>query len=298
MTEENNKQLEQDVSSAKKSFSGKVLKYAGAGLIVLLCLLVLLVFFRDNIVKFSICSVGSKLTGTKVHLQEFSTSLSGKIQLKGFTVGNPEGYSKGNAIELKEALADINIPSLFTDRKIVNLISVRGMHVNVESDFSENNLGKILNNIQNFSSSAVEKKEEAAPQKEQSSENSGKEEKKSGLEIVRFDSENAQVTYKNAIVSNGIILPLPPIHLNNVGGTNLQDTVSKILSQLLSVVSSTANSADKAVRDIFSGTGKQISNTVQATGKELKQQSKEIGDKIKENGTELFNSFKRNFRNR
>ena len=173
-------------------------------------------------------------------------------QVKGFSIGNPAGYSKGNAIELKEALADINIPSLFTDRKIVNLISVRGMHVNVESDFNGNNLSKILSNIQNFSSSASEKKKETAPQKEQASENSDKEEKKSGLEIVRLDSENAQVTYKNTIVPQGIVLPLPPIHLNNIGGTNLQDTASQILSQLLSVVSSTANSVDQAVRDIFS----------------------------------------------
>ena len=298
MTEENNTQPEQNVSSAKKSTSGKVLKYLGAGLIALLFLLTLLVFFRDSIVKFSICGVGSKLTGTKVHLQEFSTSLSGRIQLKGFSVGNPAGYSKENAIELKEALADINIPSLFTDRKIVNLISVRGMHVNVESDFNGNNLSKILSNIQNFSSSASEKKKEAAPQKEQASENSDKEEKKSGLEIVRLDSENAQVTFKNTIVPQGIVLPLPPIHLNNIGGTNLQDTASQILSQLLSVVSSTANSADQAVRDIFSGTGKQINDAVQATGKELQQQSKEIGDKIKEAGAGLFNSFKSNFKSR
>ena len=284
MTEEDKKLPEQNTSSSKKSSSGKFLKYAGAGLIVLLCLLALLVFFRDRIVKFSICCVGSKLTGTEVRLQEFSSSLSGKIQLKGFTVGNPEGYSKGNAIELKETQADINITSLFTDRKIVDFIFIRGMYVNVESDLSENNLGKILNNVQNFSSPA--------------SENSEKEERESGLEIVRLDSENAQVSYKNAIVPNGISLPLPSIHLSNIGGSNLQDTVCQILSQLFSIVSNTANSADQTVKDIFSGTGKQINDTVQATGKEFTKQSNKIGAKIKETGTGLFNSFKRNFKSR
>ena len=284
MTEEDKKLPEQNTSSSKKSSSGKFLKYAGAGLIVLLCLLALLVFFRDSIVKFSICCVGSKLTGTEVRLQEFSSSLSGKIQLKGFTVGNPEGYSKGNAIELKETQADINITSLFTDRKIVDFIFIRGMYVNVESDLSENNLGKILNNVQNFSSPA--------------SENSEKEERKSGLEIVRLDSENAQVTYKNAIVPNGISLPLPSIHLSNIGGSNLQDTVSQILLQLFSIVSNTANNADQTVKDIFSGTGKQINDTVQATGKEFTKQSNKIRTKIKETGTGLFNSFKRNLKSR
>ena len=284
MTEEDKKLPEQNTSSSKKSSSGKFLKYAGAGLIVLLCLLALLVFFRDSIVKFSICCVGSKLTGTEVRLQEFSSSLSGKIQLKGFTVGNPEGYSKGNAIELKETQADINITSLFTNRKIVDFIFIRGMYVNVESDLSENNLGKILNNVQNFSSPA--------------SENSEKKERESGLEIVRLDSENAQVTYKNAIVPNGISLPLPSIHLSNIGGSNLQDTVSQILLQLFSIVSNTANNADQTVKDIFSGTGKQINDTVQATGKEFTKQSNKIRTKIKETGTGLFNSFKRNLKSR
>ena len=121
MPEENTTIIQEELPE-KKSLSGRLFKYAAAVFAAVLCFAILLFLFRDRIVEIAICRAGSVFTGTEVKLQEFSSDLSGQIRLKGFSVGNPQGYSTGNAIELNELFINVDLPSLFQKQKIIRQI--------------------------------------------------------------------------------------------------------------------------------------------------------------------------------
>lgn len=287
MQEENTIPPEQ-TAQPENCRSKKLFKYTGVGLIVLLCLLMLLVLFRDGIVRFSICRIGSKMTGAEVTLQDFSSSLSGKIHLKDFSIGNPEGYSAGKAVVLKEFFADIDLPSLFTSRKTISKISLRGLQINAESDLSGNNFGKILSNIQNFTSPG--KKEEPAAKEQQKNENAQSAEE-SGFLVSKFVSEDARITYKTTAVNQPVSLPLPPVYLSDIGGKTLQDTAKKLGENFFSGISGTTGS----IGDLLSETGQQVNNTLKSTEKEVSNTTKKIGTQLQDAGNGLVNSLKQNF---
>jgi uncharacterized protein YxeA len=83
-------------------------------LISLVVVLILVVgagfFYIDSIVKSGIEVVGSEVLGTRVTVASVSISpLSGNGTIRGLTIGNPEGYTSENIMQLGEVSVALNL---------------------------------------------------------------------------------------------------------------------------------------------------------------------------------------------
>jgi uncharacterized protein involved in outer membrane biogenesis len=56
------------------------------------------------------------------------------ITLRGFKVGNPEGFSAGNMVEAEEVSAEVSLLSLFSDRVEVHSVVLRRAQLNLETN--------------------------------------------------------------------------------------------------------------------------------------------------------------------
>ena len=271
----------------KKSFIGMIAALLTGLVVLLVLILAVVVIFRDSIVRTATCKAGSFLTGTEVKLQEFSTSLSGKVRIKGFTVKNPAGYSDQNAIELQDVQLDVDLPSLLTDTIKVNLISVNGMRVNFETSPEGNNLKAIQDHLNSITGSkGKEEKPETAPAEsgsEKTADESAQAQK--NLFIARIDAADNSVSVTSHTLNQGIKLPLPPIHLKDVGGKPVSETLSEICSQLISSITQTAGNLGESVKDIADKSGKAIAD-----------KAKSLGNSLKKSSSDFFNSFKKSFK--
>ena len=253
----------------------KILKWTGFTLLGLLVVLIIALLFRDPIIKAVTCKVGSFLTGTKVELQHFSSTLSGQVHLKGFSVGNPKGYSSAKAIEFEEIFVSIDIPSVLSDTIKVNEIRVAGMFVNFETKFNETNLGAIQSNLENISGSGKEE----APSGSGKVTDKGKENQQK-VYIAKLDATDNSVAITSSTLNQTFKLPLPPVHLTDIGGDSIADTLGELTSQLIASISKAAVNVGGAIGSAASQAGEAFGSALKATGKGLQ-----------EGGSKLFKSF-------
>ena len=138
-----------DKKARRRRLTKNILKWTGISLAVIFALLLLAILFRDPLIRFSVNTVGSYLTGTKVRLGVADTSLfKGYVRIGKFTVDNPEGYNpKKKAISLGEVYVKIDIGSLFTKKIVVEEVNVNGLKVYCESSLTSLNLLDILNHV-------------------------------------------------------------------------------------------------------------------------------------------------------
>jgi hypothetical protein len=104
----------------------KLLLILGGGLLlVLVGGYVVGTFFLGSIVRSGVNSFGPKLTQTKVVLAEADISpLTGSGSLRGLAVGNPAGWSEGNAFSLGKVHLDVEPCSIFGDHIDFNEIII------------------------------------------------------------------------------------------------------------------------------------------------------------------------------
>jgi uncharacterized protein involved in outer membrane biogenesis len=124
------------------------------GLVVVLLIVVvggvlMVGFFLDRAIKAGIETVGSRLTGTGVKVESVKLSLlSGSGQIKGFVVGNPEGYKTPSAISVGLVSFAVEPRSLLADKVVIKSINIQAPEITLETDLRANNLKKILSNVQ------------------------------------------------------------------------------------------------------------------------------------------------------
>jgi len=244
----------------------KILKWTGFTLLGLLVVLIIAFIFRDPIIRVATCKVGGFLTGTKVELQSFSSSVFGQVHLKGFSVGNPQGYSPAKAIEFKEIFVSVDIPSVFSDTIKVNEVRVVGMFVNFETKFNETNLGAIQSNLENVSNSG---KEEAPSGSGKTADKDKPKQQK--VYIAKLDATENSVAITSSTLSQTFKLPLPPVHLTDIGGDSIADTLSELTSELIASISKAAVNVGGAIGAAASQAGDAVGSALKATGKSLQE---------------------------
>ena len=266
MSEEKNQEVSPEqngVEKKKPSRRKKILKGIGYTLLGLLVLLIIVFIFRDPVIRIATCKIGSFLTGAKVELKHFSSSVTGTVHLQGFSVGNPPGYSPANAIEFKEIFVSINILSVLSDTIRINQIRVAGMNVNLETKFNETNLGKIQSNLERLNQAGAKRAQEA-------NDSRGKPQK---VFIGKLDAEDNSVAITSSTINQTIKLPLLPVHLTDIGGDSIIDTLSELTTLIISSVGKAGGDLGGVIGDAFKAAGGQAG---------------ELGKGIAEGGKKLF----------
>ena len=226
-----NVKTEKEHPKPKKRWK-KVLLYSVLGVVgVLLVLSISL----GVIVKSAVNQFMPPLTGTPVNMGScFINPFTGTLSIKDFTIGSPEGYQAKNTFDLKEVYVDIDIPSLFSDKIVVEKILVDGMDVTFEGSMSGTNIGKIQDNVSKATKSeeqvAKTPEESGTETPEQQSEKKGK-----GIEIDDFKFINSKVELSAGGATQAI--PLPDIVLEGIGadspeGATGAEVVSKVMNKL------------------------------------------------------------------
>jgi AsmA family len=245
----------------------KILLVTGIGLLVLIIVVVVAVgLFLGKIITEGINTVGPKITKTTLTVDAVDVSmLTGSAKVKNLVIGNPEGYKAPNAISVGLASVSVSPASVLSDKIVVKSVRVESPEITFEGNpLGANNLKKIEDNVNTTAamiepSSTGQQAQTAAPAKP------GKK-----LEVDDFLITGAKVH-----IGTETTLPLPDIHLTDLGkgpeGITPTDLTKQVLSE---VVSGTI----KAVAKDAIGVGK---STEKAAGSEIKKATSGLGGLFK-----------------
>ena len=246
----------------------KILLGIGIGFVAVIILAVVVVgFFLGDVVKAGMETVGPKVTQTELKVDSVNVSaLTGAATINGLVLGNPEEYKAKapNAITLGKAAVSVAPLSVLSDKIVIKSVEVREPEITFEGNpLGANNLKKIMDNVNAFtaglsggpSTNAAAKPAEKQPGKK--------------LQVDDFLITGAKVHF------NGATLPLPDIHLQNLGTGPDGITPAALIKEVLGQVTT---ATIKAVGESLGKLGK---GATDAVGGEASKIGKSITDLFK-----------------
>jgi len=223
-----------------------------AGVVVLIIVALVAIFFSLNsIVKKGVETVGPQLAKVDVQLKRASLSpMSGKGQLTGLVIGNPEGYKTPSAISVGDVKMALEVSSVFSDTVVVDSVNIQAPEVTLEGSLTGgNNLSKILSNLEAATGGGVktEKTESAESQK------------KFIVKDLLIQDGKVHLS-ATALGGKAYTVPLPVVHLQDIGtsekGVSAAELSKKIMQSLLANVLKAAqeNLSAKDLENMGKGT--------------------------------------------
>jgi len=245
--------------------------------IVLLVLIVLAIvalhLFLDDAVKKGIVTIGPKLTKVDVKLDAVSLSLlSGSGKLKGFVIGNPEGFKTPSAISVDSATLSVDPMSLLSDKVLIRTINLQAPEITFETDLKANNLGKIVSNLEETTGGGKKAPPSATPSEET------KASKKLQVDDFLITGAKLHVSV-TTLGDKSATVKLPEIHLKDLGkgpeGITAGELTKLVLQKLEEVA---AQQATTAIADLSKG-GVYLGTDLKA--KATNEATKRLGDLLK-----------------
>jgi uncharacterized protein involved in outer membrane biogenesis len=228
----------------------KVLGIIILGGIALVILAVVAVFYLGPIVKAGVEKVGSQVAKVPVKLDGATISVfSGNGELKGFVLGNPEGFKSPEAVKVGTVAISLVPKSVTSSKVIVRSIRVEAPEITYEAGLGGSNIGKILENMQ-----STDKQEKSGAAKSSSK----------ALQVDDFVITGGKI-HATATVLGGMsgTLALPEIHLLNLGqgpeGVTAAELSSKVFAAITEAAAKTvaanAGNLGKIANDAIKGVG-------------------------------------------
>jgi hypothetical protein len=228
--------------------------------IVLLVLIIVAViaagFFLGNIVKADMETVGPKITQVPIKVDTVKLSLlTGSAKVKGLVIGNPEGYKTPQAISVGIASVDVNPFTVLSDKIVIRSVRVEAPEITFEGNpFSGNNLGKIMQNVNAATKGGGPVATNVAT-------------KADNKPVQKIEVDDFLITGAMVHVSlpdmggKETTLPLPDIHLTNLGKGNAGITATDLTRRVLGAITTAtikvvASATTDATTDIGKGAGK------------------------------------------
>ena len=186
-------------------------KKLGIFLLVLLILVaglaMAVVFGLGPIVEKAVETAVPGMTGTAVEIASVSVKpFDGHLQIKGFVLGNPEGYKTEHAISFGEFTVALDLCSVFSDTIQIHEIIIRKPEIVYDFTLRESNLGAILKNLNKVAgkSEADEESAESTSSKK--------------VTIDHLLIEGARVVVSSKLIS-GVKAPIdiPTIEMKDIG---------------------------------------------------------------------------------
>jgi len=208
------------------------------GLVVVLVVLAVIgILFIGGIVKAGVEKVGPRVAKVPVKLDAATIAVfGGSGTLKGLVVGNPPEYTKTpQAFKVGSVSLSLVPSTILKSKVVIRQIKVEQPEIAYEADLKGSNLGKLLDNVKGSAS-----QDEKAPTKDQQT-------TKTKLQVDDFAIIGARVTVATSLLGGQSgTLPLPEIHLSNLGtgpeGITPAELSEKVLSAIL-------NATTKAVAE-------------------------------------------------
>lgn len=252
-------------------------KWIITGCVAVLVIIALLIFGLSNlgpIIKKAVNSYGPQITKTELKLDDVDISIfSAAAKLKGFVLGNPQGFSSAQAMSVKSIKVNVDEKTLTKDTIVIDNIEVIAPDISYEKISGTDNFRAILNNVKKSTASGQKTKKET-PEKEK--EGAGKK-----LLIKNFIVKDGKIHFTSSVLGKRTIeADLPDIHLKNIGqqkgGATPSEAAQEIFKALYAKITS------PAVTDILNKSLKDLTGDPNAVLDKLKKQSGVSGDAVKE----------------
>ncbi len=215
----------------------KKLLYIGGALLVVIAIGLYFLFSSLNsIVKAAVEKVGSDATQAQVRLKEVDIQIaSGKGAMRGLMVGNPAGFKTERAFNLGEISLQVDVGSVTKDTIVIKEIVISSPEVTYELARGGSNIDALQRNVNAYTA--------------QKSKGSGEGGKKLVIEnlYVRNGKVNVSAT---ALGRKTMTIPLPDIHLTNIGKQSGGATADQVTQQVLSAIGQSATKAATSLPDI------------------------------------------------
>jgi uncharacterized protein involved in outer membrane biogenesis len=248
----------------------KILVKILIGIVVLVIIAVVAISFTMNsIVKKSIEIGGPQITKVDVKLDSVSVSLlSGKGEIRGLVMGNPEGFKSESSIKMGQASVQIRPFSLFSDKIVVKSVNIQAPDITFEGGLTGNNLTKILANVE-----AATGEQKAA--------------KKIQVDELVLRDGKLHVSL-NLPGFKATTVNLPNIELKDLGTGSDGITPAELTKRILQAVLANAT---KVVTTLASELGKGATDAVKAVGEQAGDAAQKAQEKV---GAGLKNLLKKN----
>lgn len=269
----------------------KILLGAAAAFVVLLLAIVIGgALFLDSIVKKGVETVGPQITKTEMKLDGVSLSiLSGSGELKGFVLGNPEGFKAPSAMAVGRVKVAVAPMSVLGDKVHVKQVHVVEPEITFEAtglNVRANNLSKILENVQAVAGGTQSKPEpkpetkpetkpESKPASKPAPAESGPSKK---LQVDDFLLSNAKVKVTSTSLGGKTVnVTIPDIHLTGLGsgpdGITAAELTKRVMNELVPAIITAATKAlgdlGKGATDLMKGTGENAGEAVDKATKSV-----------------------------
>ena len=217
-------------------------------------------YFLNDLVKGGVEKVGPQLTKGEMRLAKANISpFSGKAQLTGLFVGNPQGWKTESAIKVGDVKVALDVRSALSDVVTVESILIDGPEITYEGGLGGSNIGKILENIEALAGGGGEK-----PAAESSSASSKK------FKVKDIQIRGAKVHLSTAgLGGKAMTVPLADMRLQNIGtdGSGVtaaqlsRDILKPLLASITKAAAEAAANVGGQLKDVTKGTSDQLNKT-------------------------------------
>lgn len=236
----------------------------GAVIIAVIAMIVFAILNLGSLIKAATETYGPQITKTEVRLDSADISiLSGSGTLKGFLLGNPEGFSMPSALECATMRVTVVKESLTTDKIVIEEIFLDGPVVSYEKKGNTDNFKAILANIkQTVASEKKEAKAEDAPT------DTGSEKT---IQINNFIVKNGRINLGGSLLDTfgsekGLGIPMPDIHMKDIGKekqTTPAEAFAMVLAEMTGDIAGTVTQVAKQLSETL---GKAVEGAASGAG--------------------------------
>ena len=242
----------------------KTLIIIGSILLVLIIVIGVAVgFYLGPLVKYGIEEIGHKVAKVPVTVDDVSLSIfSGTANVKNLRVGNPKGFQTPEAISVGNVAVSIDPMSALSKKVLVHSILVQSPEITFEGGLRGNNLNTIAGNAS------------ATTQNPSESTNASKgpgNKPAPNIEVDDLLISGAKVHVNlTTLGGKGMTLPLPDIHLTDLGKDSngmtpaelTKAVLDAITKETVQTVTSNVSQLGKGVHSILGSGQKTVGNGV------------------------------------
>jgi hypothetical protein len=212
----------------------------------------------DGIVKRGVETFGPQITKVSVSLESVHVVLfTGSATVKGLVVGNPAGCKSPQAISVGLAEVGVNPFSILSDKIVIRTIHVVSPEITFEGGLGGNNLGKILENVNDFGKTG------GKPSTSVAASQPGKK-----IEVDDFFITGAKIhVHLTDLGGKEMTMPLPDIHLTDLGINDEGLTPAELTKAILkAVTSATVKAVSPSVNNFGMGATEDVDKVKKGLG--------------------------------
>jgi hypothetical protein len=218
-------------------------------------------FFGGTLIAKAVTLAGPKIMGVPVELDGAGFHLlRGRAVLRGLRVGNPGGFRTPHAFELGRLEVILDLGSLKSDTVVIKRVLIERPEITYERGLTASNLGRLIEQL--------------------GGEKPGKETPGGGKKVVIEDlSINGARVNVSLTAMGGMAapLPLPPLHLKDLGKEKAGASVPEVIRGVLGAVL-------KSVTTVLTSSGKLVGEGVEKAGEAAVDAAKTVGKDVADLG--------------